>query len=81
MSNTYARLVSEPKSGFPRESLFLDVTAFVGKNGNYSIQLTTSTEYFTLTEKQVKDLINILQARLDCEVTATGYESLGEFHP
>lgn len=55
------------------------VTAFMGDGK--AIQLTTELDYITLTEKQVKDLIKILQARLDGKVTATGEENMGEFEP
>lgn len=79
MSNTYAKIVSGKKLGFPEESSFLDITAFVGDGK--AIQLTTKLDYITLTEKQVKDLINILKARLDSKVTATGDEELGTFFP
>jgi len=81
MSNTYATIVSELNDDFPRESKEMLVNAFVGKNGNKSIQLTLYQDYITLTEKQVQDLINILQARLDNKITATGSEDLGEFYP
>ncbi len=80
MSNHYATLVSIKKYGFPDESRNLLVTAFVGDGGK-DIQLTTDKDYITLTEKQVQDLINILQARLDGKVTATGSEDMGEFTP
>jgi len=81
MSNHYATIISDVKSGFPDESSKLYIGAFVGKDGDYSVQLTTDKDYITLTEKQVKDLIDILQARLDRTVTATGFETLGEFEP
>lgn len=79
MSNHYATIISNEKEGFPKESKFMYVTAFVGDGK--AVQLTTEIDYITLTEKQVKDLINILQARLDGKVTATGEENMGEFKP
>lgn len=79
MSNTYATLTSIPKSGFPNESRNLYINAFVGDG--MAIDLSMDKDYITLTKKQVKDLINILQARLDRKVTATGSEDMGEFPP
>lgn len=79
MSNHYATIVSYVKDGFPKESKFMYVTAFMGDGK--AVQLTTEIDYITLTEKQVQDLINVLQARLDGKVTATGEENLGEFTP
>jgi len=46
-----------------------------------AVQLTTRNDYITLTEKQVKDLIMVLKARLNGKVTATGNEQLGDFYP
>ena len=41
------------------------VTAFVGANGNASIQLTTKNDYISLNEKQVKELIKVLRNRIN----------------
>ncbi len=40
------------------------VTAFVGGKYGACIQLTLDNDCFTLTEVQVKELINVLQKRL-----------------
>ena len=45
----------------------LIVTAFVGGEYGACIQLTTDNDYFTLTEEQVKELINVMQKRLAYE--------------
>lgn len=87
MSNTYAEFYSFKKDGFPQQSRNMGVTAFVGDGR--AIQLTLSEDhdghgyhtYITLNEKQVNDLIKVLQARIDGTVTATGYEHLGHFWP
>lgn len=79
MSNHYATIISDEKKGFPKESKFMYVTAFMGDGK--AVQLTTEIDYITLTEKQVKDLINILEARLYGKVTATNEVALGEFRP
>lgn len=52
----------------------LMVTAFVGSRGNASIQFTLRNQrgYIALSEVQVKDLIKILQKRLDRE---PGYQA------
>lgn len=87
MSNTYAEFYSYKEIGFPKQSRNMGVTAFVG-NGK-SVQLTLSPDhdgegyhiYITLNEKQVRDLIKVLEARLKGIVTATGNEHLGHFYP
>ena len=79
MSNHYATFHSYQKNGFPKESREMYVTAFVGDGK--AIQLTTVNDYITLTEKQVKELITVLQARIDGKVTATGTENMGDFYP
>lgn len=86
MSNHYATIISNVKDGFPDESRNLYVNAFIGEsNKKYGtrswIQLTTDKDYITLSPKQIRDLINILQARLDGKVTSTGSEDMGEFYP
>lgn len=86
MSNHYATIISNVKDGFPDESRNLCVNAFMGElNEEYGsrswIQLTTDKDYITLSPKQIRDLINILQARLDNKVTSTGCEDMGEFYP
>jgi len=86
MSNHYATIISNIKDGFPDESRHLYVNAFMGKldakhQSRYWIQLTTDKDYITLSPKQIMDLINILQARLDGKVTSTGFENMGEFYP
>jgi hypothetical protein len=56
----------------------LIVTAFVGKNGNRSVQLTIrdgSYSYIKLSEDQCLDLINTLWKRLTGKWTATGDEA------
>jgi hypothetical protein len=47
-----------------RVSKKLIVTAFMGGKHGSCIQLTTDNDYFTLTEKQVAELIGVLQKRL-----------------
>jgi len=87
MSNTYAEFYSYKKEGFPGESKNMGVTAFMGDGK--AIQLTLSADhdgkgvhtYFTLTEKQVKDLINVLEARILGKVTSTGFENMGDYNP
>lgn len=79
MSNTYAVFHSYQKNGFPEESSELSITAFMGDGK--AIQLTTKNDYITLTEKQVKELIYVLQARIVGKVTSTGNENLGDFYP
>lgn len=59
----------------------LTVTAYVGPNGQAAIQFTMSQNYSGLSEAQVKDLIQVLQHRLnrDKGFTATewgGYETI-----
>ena len=49
------------------QSRRLIVTAFVGGEYGACIQLTTDKDYFTLTEEQVKELINVMQKRLNHE--------------
>ena len=47
-----------------RNSRRLIVTAFIGGEHGACIQLTTDNDYFTLTEKQVNELILVLLKRL-----------------
>ena len=49
------------------QSRRLIVTAFVGGEYGACIQLTTDKDYFTLTEEQVKELINVMRKRLNHE--------------
>lgn len=79
MSNTYAVFHSYQKNGFPKESREMYITAFMGDGK--AIQIGTTNDYITLTEKQVKDLIKVLQARIDGTVTSTGSEDMGDFYP
>lgn len=58
----------------------MDVTAFMGGRYGKCIQLTTDKDYVCLSEKQVKELIKVLQARVKNKVTSTGYENLGDFY-
>jgi len=79
MSNTYAVFHSYQKNGFPEESSQMLVNAFMGDGK--AIQLSLRGDYITLTEKQVQDLIYVLQARIIGKVTSTGNENLGDFYP
>lgn len=81
MSNTYAKFhpIEWKKSTFGKIST-IDLTAFVGGEHGFCIQITMQNDYITLSEKQVKELIKCLQARLDGTVTATGSEEMGEYY-
>jgi len=87
MSNTYACFYSYKKSGFTHQRKDMAVTAFMGDGR--AIQLTLGAdhdgkgchEFITLNEKQVNDLITVLQARLENKITSTGNEKLGLFYP
>ena len=81
MSNTYAKFhpIEWTESTFGQMST-LDVTAFVGGEHGHCIQLTMRNDYITLSELQIKELIKVLQARLDGTVTATGCEEMGEYY-
>ena len=46
-----------------QNSQHLIVTAFAGGKEGACIQLTMDNDYFTLTEKQVRKLIEVLQKR------------------
>ena len=82
MSNTYAKFYTIPVEkgtyGTPSD---MDVTAYMGGNHGKCIQLTMREDYVSLSENQVKELIKVLQARIDGTVTSTGSEEMGDYYP
>ena len=74
MSNSYAIFQTQSMDDcYPCD---MTVTAYVGKSKK-DIQLTLRSDFICLDEKQVKNLIKVLQARLDSKITATGSEDMG----
>jgi len=52
----------------------LMVTAYVGPNGQAAVQFSTSRDYAALSEAQVRDLIQVLQHRLNRDEGFTATE-------
>ena len=48
-----------------KEGNEMDVTAFVGKYGNASVQFILVKDYIQLDEIQIRDLIRILKNRIN----------------
>lgn|SRR5574337_812598 len=82
MSNSYAKFytIQVQKGTFGTPSN-MDVTAYMGGKHGQCIQLTMSEDYICLSENQVRELIKVLQARIDGTVTSTGCEKMGEYYP
>jgi len=73
MSNTLREYIS--CSGNDAENMH--ITAFVGNNKNKSsIQFTIGMKYCCLSQKQLKDLLKVIQNRLDC---VKGYSATDTF--
>lgn len=69
----YRSIIPEDTRG-PGPSSSMYVTAYVGGKYGSCIQLTTENDHVCLAENQVRDLITILQARLEL---AEGFNATG----
>lgn len=78
MSNTLMEIETEYSKQDMGQGLSqrMSVTAFVGRNWGRSIQITLENEYFCMTQKQVKNLISVLEKRLACK---KGYSATDTF--
>jgi hypothetical protein len=66
MSNTVRQYKTFAQMGdsYMPDASPVSVTAFIGGKYGKCVQLTTRNDYACLSEKQVKDLIKVLQWRL-----------------